>query len=88
MANDGNFTATTTVQAIELDAVDITNGTFTINLLGIDRVWLLKAESPPPKTLVLNLAAPGFGAKYTLGASEELYCWTDNGTSLIGVIPA
>lgn len=57
--------------------------------MGTNRVWLIKASSPPAgKQQVLNLGAPGFGAKYTLGATEELYCWTDRGTSLIGVIPA
>jgi len=89
MSNDDNFTVTTTVQAIQREGADITGGTFTVNLLGTNRVWLLRAASPPAgKLQVLNLPAPGFGAKRTLGASEELYCWTDRGTSLIGVLEA
>ncbi len=87
MSNDDNFIVTTTIQAIQREGSDITGGTFTINLLGTNRVWLLRAATLPiSKLQTLNIPAPGFGAKRTLGATEELYCWTDRGTSLIGVL--
>lgn len=90
MANDDFFAATKDWQAIEANSADITNGTFTVVNRDGNWIWLTKSATIP------NAADNGHfhiqelneSAKYTLGASEELYCKTLGGDALISVIPA
>jgi len=90
MADDDFFTATKDWQAIEANAADITNGTFTVVNRDGNWIWLTKSASPPSASDNghFHISELNESAKYTLGASEELYCKTLGGNALISVIPA
>jgi len=90
MANDDTFTATTSWQAVEANGADITAGTFTVFSLANHRVGFIKSDILPvtPQNGVSFFDSPKDSLKFTLEATEELYCKTDVGTVVIGVIPA
>lgn len=89
MADDDKFTVTTAWQAVEANGADITNGTFSVFSNANHRVGFIKSAGvPTDQNGVVYFDQPKESFKYTLGASEELYCKTDVGTAVIGVIPA
>jgi len=90
MADDGFFTATTTWQAVELSAVDITNGTFSVFNLGAKRIGFIKkaGAAPTVENGVAFMEQTQDTLKYTLLATEKLFCKTVIGTAKFGVIPA
>jgi len=90
MADDGFFTATTTWQAVELGAVDITNGTFSVFNLGPNRIGFRKkaGAAPTDENGVAFMEQTQDNLKYTLSATEKLFCKTVTGSKEFGVIPA
>jgi len=90
MSDDSNFEVGGEWAAVELSAVDITNGTYTVTSRGSAQVFLARRTALPiandPGVHVL--VGVGNAAKYVLGAAEFLYARTSGQAALIGVIAA
>lgn len=89
MANDDTFTVTSSWQAVEANAADITNGIFTVFNQGNKRVGLIKSDTlPTDSNGATYMDKAKDSSKFTLSATENLFCKTDTGTATIGVVTA
>ena len=90
MANDDRFTVTVDWQAVQANGADIQNGTFTIFNIEAERVDFIKTDTPPSQSDggTSFLKKKQDNVKYSIGASEKLYCKTGSGTTELGVVTA
>lgn len=87
MADDGFFTANTNWQAVELDGIDVSAGTFSIFSLSNKRVGFIKSVSvPTDQNGVSFINDLKDSLPYILATNEKLYCKTDVGTAEFGVM--
>jgi len=87
MANDDVYTVTADWTAVQIDAADIVNGTFSIFNQSNKTVKFIKSDSIP--TTERNSAyfdKPTDSLNFTMQATEKLYTKVNSGTATIGVI--
>lgn len=90
MANDEIFTATTTWQPVQIAAVDIKDGTFSVFNINKGTVEFIKSDTLPSVndvgTALIDKRKES--VRYTLAGTDRLYVRAGVGTADVGVIPA
>lgn len=90
MANDDIFIATPDWQEVQANAIDITDGIFSVTNLQNRKIYFQKTTTQPNRlsigTSFLSRQVPSL--KYSITSPEKLFCRVARGTAKIGVLEA